>query len=311
MITLYAFLLHNINVHSARSLRNVMKFLHHLDPQKTSFQLRRHAFMLYLDRKSKNPAEGSNTSLAQNQVNRSFLLCVLERRNVLLPTNLRHQRKKLSIIVWNVLRPRSRATDCQVAGARPLAMDVRGIFDAGAFELNQVMADSVADVDIRVIRMILLVGLLPGEVLQIGHVLMLSSVRMVGKGRWDIISQRGKRYVSHFFEIWAHRIEYVLSSWCSCSWFEALDAEDSDDLFWCFHMIYSHSHSGAVRRNHACDTMSGRLPHQSVDVQGEDPVCWMPKGRTNAGCAPVASSDVLNVPRTFTPCEPTSSQAYH
>ena len=112
--------------------------------------------------------------------------------------------------MWNVLRSRGRATDCQVARARPLAMNVRGILDTRTLKLDQVVADSVADVDIRVVGVILLVGLLACEVLQIGHVLVVSCVGVVGKGRRNIVAQWRKRYVGHFFEIWAHRIEGVL-----------------------------------------------------------------------------------------------------
>jgi hypothetical protein len=190
----------------------MVQLLHHPDPQQSSFELRGHALMLHFNRESEQPPERANASLSQNNIDRPLVLPILKCRNVFLSANPGHQRKKLIITVWNVLRPRGGAADSQMAGGSPLAMDVGWVFDAGAFELDEVVGDRVADIDVRVIGVILLVWLFAGQELEVGKMLVFACVRVVGEHGWSVIAKQRDGHVGHFFEVWAHRLE------CTVGW---------------------------------------------------------------------------------------------
>lgn len=85
-------------------------------------------------------------------------------------------------------------------------MDVGWVFDAGAFELDEVVGDGVADVNVGVIGVVLLVWLFAGQELEEGHVLVFACVRVVGKHGWTFIAEQRDGHVGHFFEVWAHRL---------------------------------------------------------------------------------------------------------
>lgn len=182
-------LLHNIDINFPRALRNMVQLLHHPNPQQPSLKLRSHTLMLHFNRESEQSSERPNTSLTQNNIDRPLVLSILQRRNVFLSTNPRHQCKKLIITIWNVLRPRGRAADSQVAGGSPLAMDIGWVFDAGAFELDEVVGNGIADVDVGVVGVVLLVWLFAGQELEVGHVLVFASVRMVGEHGRAVIAK--------------------------------------------------------------------------------------------------------------------------
>lgn len=184
----------------------MVQFLHHPNPQQSSFELRGHTLVLHFNRESEQPPERANASLSKDNINRSLVLPILKRRNVFLSANPRHQRKKLSVTVWNVLRPCGRAADSQVAGGSPLAMDVGWVFDAGAFELDEVVRNGVADVNVGVIGVVLLIWLFAGQELEVGHVLVFACMRVVGEHGWAFIAEERDGHVGHFFEVWAHRL---------------------------------------------------------------------------------------------------------
>ena len=199
-------LLDNINVNLPRALRNMVQFLHHPNPQQSSLKLRSHTVVLHFNRESEQSSERANASLAQNNIDRPLVLPILECRNVFLSANPRHQRKKLSITVWNVLGPCGRAADSQVARGSPLAMDVSWVFDAGAFEFDEVVGDGVADVNVGVIGMVLLVWLFAGQELEVGHVLVFACMRVVGEHGLAFIAEQRDGHVGHLFEVWTHRL---------------------------------------------------------------------------------------------------------
>ena len=184
----------------------MVQFLHHPDPQQSSLKLRSHTLMLHFNRESEQPPERANTSFPQHNIDRPLVLSILKCWNVFLSANPRHQRKKLSVTVWNVLRPRGGAADSKVAGGSPLAMDVGWVFDAGAFELDEVVGDGVADVDVGVVGVVLLVWLFAGQELEVGQVLVFACVRVVGDGWWAIIAEQRKGHVGHVFEVWTHEL---------------------------------------------------------------------------------------------------------
>jgi len=68
-------------------------------------------------------------------------------------------------------------------------MDVGGVFDAGAFELDEVVGNGVANVYVRVIGVILLVWLFAGQELEVGHVLVFACVRVVGEHGWAVVAE--------------------------------------------------------------------------------------------------------------------------
>lgn len=167
----------------------MVQLLHHPNPQQSSFKLRSHTLMLHIDGKSKQSAERANAPLAQNNIDRPLPLPILERRDVFLSAHPRHQRKKLSITAWNVLRPCGRAADREVARAGPLAVDVGRVFDAGAFELDEIVGDGIADVDVGIVGEVLLVRLLPGQVLEVSQVLVFAGVRVVSEHGWSVVAK--------------------------------------------------------------------------------------------------------------------------
>lgn len=94
--------------------------------------------------------------------------------------------------------------------ARPLAVDVCCVFDAGAFDLDQVVAYAVPDIDVRVVGVLCWVGLLACQVLKVGHVLVLAGVRSVCERGWRVVAVERDGHVGHFFEEGAHRFVGVV-----------------------------------------------------------------------------------------------------
>jgi hypothetical protein len=68
-------------------------------------------------------------------------------------------------------------------------MDIGWVFDAGAFELDEVVGNGIADVDVGVVGVVLLVWLFAGQELEVGHVLVFASVRMVGEHGRAVIAK--------------------------------------------------------------------------------------------------------------------------
>lgn len=87
-----------------------------------------------------------------------------------------------------------------------MAMDVGWVFDAGAFELDEVVGDGVANVNVGVVGVVLLVWLFAGQELEVGHVLVFACVWVVGEHGWAVVAEQRDGHVGHFFEVWAHRL---------------------------------------------------------------------------------------------------------
>lgn len=152
--------------------------LRQLDPEQASLQPRRHLLLLDLDRESEVPPEGSNPPLTHDHIRRLVGALLGLRRDLALPAKHRHQRKRIfgfSHVLW----ARDATADGQVARAGPLAVDVDGVFDARTFDVDQVVADGVADVAVGVVGEVPLVGLSAGQPLEIGLVLVLAGVSVV------------------------------------------------------------------------------------------------------------------------------------
>ena len=88
-------------------------------------------------------------------------------------------------------------------------MDVGWVFDARAFDFDEVVGDGITDVDVRVVGVVLLVRLFAGQELEVGQVLVFACMRVVGE-RWRaLIAEQGNGHVGHFFEVWAHELVFV------------------------------------------------------------------------------------------------------
>ena len=87
-----------------------------------------------------------------------------------------------------------------------MAMDVGWVFDAGAFELDEVVGHGVANIDVGVVGVVLLVWLFASQELEVGHVLVFTCVGVVGEHGRAVIAEQRDGHVGHFFEVWAHRL---------------------------------------------------------------------------------------------------------
>jgi hypothetical protein len=86
-------------------------------------------------------------------------------------------------------RPEARASDDQRSPAGPVQGDRVCAFDARYLELDQIVADGVADVNIRVVGVCFLIRVFASYDTQKGVVLMKTLTRMINKlKRWLVVS---------------------------------------------------------------------------------------------------------------------------
>jgi len=175
------------------------------DAEQTCLELRFHFLDINVHREMELAAERSDLSFPNNKIRRifigvcggvlGFLWSLLE--SLVIQTDgavrLSALTYSLRLDSFGLRLPRTerRARDYQRLEARPVDADGLGVFDARDFELDQVVGDCVADVDVRVVRVRLLVGSPAGQHAEEGVVLVEALVLVVDELEWRLVEGVG------------------------------------------------------------------------------------------------------------------------